>query len=235
MTEKIKACIEGWNDGLFEPLKKTLEYAQKNIPYYSSQIKSINGQTIYELLQCVPLLDKDTAIDNLQELRKEKIIQPGRISTGTLRKYNRFMDVQYTEAEDDAIQCFYKNNRSWPHAYNFNQFKSCSKQINKNEQAAGFVVLRVLNAHYEIPQYVAHPDTVSILWTSHANSFEIIRETLINLKIINIFEIETTTLVKLTIMLEERNFNFNQIKIDTIMLHGFLSLKWKKFISDKWN
>lgn len=235
MTEQRKSCIEIWNYGLYEPLKKTLYYAKEQIPYYASKIKTINGQTISELLNCVPLLDKDTAIDNLQELRKEKINHPGRISTGTLRKNKRFMDVQYIEDEDDAIQCFYKNNRSWSHAYNFEKFKASLKLIEKKQLKTPTVILRVLNAHYEIPHLIPHPNTVSILWTSHANTIEIIRETLINLQVISFFEIEATTLIKLTIMLEHSNFDFSQIKIDTIMVYGFLSVKWRNFILDKWN
>ncbi len=229
MTEK--SCLEDWNKGLYEPLKETLEYAQINIPYYSSKIKKINGRTIYELLNSVPLLDKETAIDNLQELRKDKIAQPGRISTGTLRKNKRFMDVQYVRAEDDAIQCFYRNSRSWPHAYNFNNYKSCSAKQYESDT----VVLRIVNAHYEIPQQELDPNTVMILWTSHANAFEIIRGSLINLKVINFFEIEATTLIKLTIMLEKSNFDFNQVYIDTIMLHGFLSAKWRNYFLQTWN
>ena len=231
MTEKNKHCVEEWNHGLYEPLKKTLEYAKKNIPYYSSNIKAINGQTISELLSCVPLLNKDTAIDHLQELRKDKFSQPGRISTGTLRKNKRFMDMQYIAAEDDAIQCFYRNKRSWYHAYNFEKYKSCPNITSKDKS----VVLRIINAHYEIPHHVTHPNIVSILWTSHANAFEIIRETLIQLKDINILDIESTTLIKLTIMLEQSNFDFNKIQIDTILLHGFISVKWRNFIVDQWN
>lgn len=230
MTKKVKQCVEKWNEGLYEPLKKTLDYAKENIPYYADKIEKISGQTIQELLNCVPLLDKNTAIDHLQKLRKEKISQPGRISTGTLRKNNRFMDVQYIAAEDDAIQRFYQNKRSWSHAYDLNQ-----KYTNLSTGKIDIVVLRVLNAHYEIPQSVSLPNRVSLLWTAHANSFEIIRETLRNLKAINFFEIESTTLIKLTIMLERSDFDFNQIKIDTIMLHGFISAKWRNFIFNKWN
>ncbi|HHT0594934.1 TPA: hypothetical protein ACTXXA_003508 [Legionella anisa] len=225
---KTHQYIEDWNHGLYEPLKKTLEYAQKNIPYYSSRIKTINGKTIYELLSCVPLLDKETAIDHLQELRKEKIKQPGRISTGTLRKNKRFMDVQYIQAEDNAIQCFYQNNKSWSHAYDFDKLNL------KTTEKDNFVVLKVINTHYEIPQYVSYPNSVSILWTTHANSFEIIKESLINLNLINIFEIESSTLIKLTIMLEQNGFDFKRVKVNTIVLHGFISAKWRDFIFSKW-
>lgn len=235
MTEKIKQCIDQWNHGLYEPLKRTLDYAKKNIPYYASNIKEIHGQSVYDLLSCVPILDKDTAIDHLQELRKEKISQPGRISTGTLRKNNRFMDMQYIAAEDAAIQCFYRNERSWYHAYHFDTFKLSSNVINKAKADDDLVVLKIINAHYEIPHGVTNPNTVSILWTSHANTLDIIRERLIQPNHINLFEIESTTLIKLTIMLEQSNFDFNLIKIDTILLHGFISLKWRNLIVERWN
>ena len=234
MIKHSKPGIESWNDGLYEPLKKTLHYAKEHIPYYTYKINSIKGQTIHELLNCLPLLDKDTAIESLERLRKNKINQPGRISTGTLRKNKRFMDVQYIEAEDDAIQCFYKNNRSWFHAYHFDKFKSCSNLTDNNEYKYTKMIIRILNAHYEIPRFVPHPNIISILWTNHANAIEIITETLLNFNIIGIFEIEATTLVKLTIMLEHSNFDFSYLKIDTIMVHGFLSIKWRNFIVNKW-
>lgn len=233
MDKDSKKGVELWNEGLYEPLKTTLEYAKENIPYYASKIKTIAGQTIESLLNCVPILDKETAIDNLQRLRKNKINQPGRISTGTLRKNHRFMDVQYINDEDEAIQAFYRNGRSWFHAYHFRDLDLSSQNIPQHQESG--IILRILNAHYEIPQCKTVPSIVSILWTSHANSFEIIKETLINFSSINILDIESSTLIKLTIMLEQIKFDFHQIQVGGIFLHGFISNKWRDFILKKWN
>jgi hypothetical protein len=228
MSINNKPCIESWNNGLDEPLKKTLIYAQQHIPYYTSRLKKIQGESVGELLDCVPLLDKETAIDHLQALRKNKINQPGRISTGTLRKNRRFMDVQYIEAEADAIQSFYQHNHSWTHAYHFDTLKSSTDIIKKND----IVILRIINTHYDIPQISRN--AISILWTPHANSFEIIQKTLLEQPIIHLLEIEPSALIKLTIMLEQSNFNFRQINVQCITLFGFISNKWRKFILKKW-
>jgi hypothetical protein len=230
MPKKTHSCIERWNEGLLEPLKKTLQYAKEHIPYYASQIKTIEGQTISALLKSVPVLDKETAIDNLQELRKDTILQPGRISTGTLRRKNRFMDVQYIQAEDNAIQCFYRNNRSWSHAYDFDQFKDSSEVDTSSTQ-----VLRILNPHYEVPHHFPSLNTVCILWTSHANSIAIIRKTLMELKEIHILDIEASTFIKLTLMLEQSHFDFKAIQIGSVTLHGFISNRWRSLLQAKWN
>ena len=226
----IKKNLESWNEGLFEPLKKTLLYAQRHIPYYTSTINTLQGQTIHELLQCIPLLEKETVIDHLQQFRKDNLHQPGRVSTGTLRRKQRFMDVQYTNAEMQAIQCFYHHHRSWSHAYRFDKYKP----IPIKKELENIIVFQILNTHYEVPFHIPNPNLISILWTSHANTLEIIKKTLKALEIIHIFEVEASTLIKLTIMLEQQQFNFNQMNVTSMMIFGFISKKWRDFIAKRW-
>jgi len=231
--------------GLLDPLYKTLRYAVNEIPYYKRNYpKCEKTESILELLCDLPLLNKSLAIENQELLRRSSSALPtGRISSGTTRRGSDFLDVHYTDEEYFATCAFMVSGMNWDAAYDSGNWSSEKvRQIREGSDSPACNdhprILLVHNLHYEIPPDAHDPNVIQVGWSHHPNIIQRL-ENLLKVSPadggVERMEIEAGSLIKMTWLLSDRNFDFTSSHLKTIAILGFITDRWRSWLEHHWS
>jgi hypothetical protein len=232
--------LERWNEGLSEPLAATIEFARRDIPHYRATIPEFRAGSVLDSLLQLPVLTKRGAIREKHRLRLTD--EPGRIgrfSTGTTRRGHEYLDVQRIPAEAFAVKVFSISGGDWnlardPALWNPSAIEQLTREYGRGERAeSSFSVLHVENLHYESWPVNEQPGVTPVAWSHHPNCIQSIVQHL-SQPAHKILRIESGTLVKMTMLVRARGFDFESTAIDTIGVYGWLSPRWRRWLEEIW-
>ncbi|MBF0105802.1 MAG: hypothetical protein HQM16_10805 [Deltaproteobacteria bacterium] len=246
MSIQETKALEGWNYGLQAALHETLVYAKKNIAYYSKTLpRRIVCDGNCRILKEIPVINKKVVAMNHRGFCRSYLpLNLGYLSSGTTLGKGAFFEVKHTKEEEYAKSVFLMTGGDWSAACDSSNW--CEEKIqalrrryySRTDKGPPVRSLVIADTHQAIPKIPQGDRVVKIAWHHHPN--------VIN-RISYLLQLPADQgrfvylkgppgiLIKMSLLLQERGFDFSKCSIRMLGVFGYLSARWRRWLEALWN